>query len=130
MFDWNWFLAHIVTSTELAFAGAWTMIWERGVGFGLIALFVFLALGSQMLAGIPLVGPALAAFFAPLRKDLLWGALGVGIFLFAEYVGAEAEKKHCVAQTVVIEKVVNKDVAKTKTPAARAEKDPYDNPNN
>ena len=128
MFDW--FLGHAVTSVELFFAGAWTMIWERGVGFASIAILLFLALGSQMLGGIPMVGPFLAAFFAPLRKDLLWAAFAVALVLGGEYIGAAAEKAKCVAQTVVIEKVVDKSVAKTKTPAARAAKDPWDNPNN
>jgi hypothetical protein len=126
----DWFFAHIVTAVELFFAGAWTMIWERGLGIGLIIFFVALAFGSQMLAGIPMFGPFLAAFFAPLRKDLLWAAFGVALILGGEYVGAAAEKKKCVAQTVVIEHVTDKAVAKTKTPRARAAKDRWDNPEN
>jgi len=49
----DWLSAHVVTTVELFFAGAWTMIWERGLGIGLIIFFVALAFGSQMLAGIP-----------------------------------------------------------------------------
>ena len=87
----DWLFTHAWTAVELFFAGAWTMIWERGLGIGLILFFVALAFGSQMLAGIPMFGPFLAAFFAPLRKDLLWAAFGVALILGGEYVGVDKE---------------------------------------
>ena len=77
-----------------------------------------------------MIGPFLADFFKPLRKDLLWAAFAVALVLGGEWIGARAEKDKCVAQTVVIEHVVDKDVAKTMTPASRAAKDPWDDPNN
>ena len=126
----DWFFAHAWTAIELFFAGAWTMIWERGLGIGLILFFVALAFGSELLRGIPMFGPFIADILAPLRKDLLWAAFGVALILGGEYVGADAEKKKCVAQTVVIEHVTDKAVAKTKTPRARAAKDRWDNPEN
>ena len=119
---------HIITSVELAFAGAWAGIVHKGIGFAAIAVFIGLAVGSQMLAGIPVFGPFLADFLKPLRKDLLWAAFGVALILGGEYVGDSDAKKHCDAKTLVIEHITEKAVAKTKTPAARAAKDPWDNP--
>jgi hypothetical protein len=126
----TWAIDHIWVAIQLAFAGAWAGIWHKGVLYGVIACSLGLAFGSQFLAIIPLVGDGLVKVFAPLRKDLLWVAFIAGVILASEYVGAHDEKLACVAKTVVIETVVNKDVAKTKTPAARAAKDPWDNPNN
>ena len=126
----TWFFEHMVTGVELAFAGAWTMIWERGVGIAAIVILLGLAFGSQILAGIPMIGPFLARLFAPMRKDLCWAAFAVALVLGGEWIGARAEAEKCVAKTVVIEHVTDKAVAKTMTPAARAAKDPYDNPDN
>jgi hypothetical protein len=125
----EWFLSHI-TSVELFFAGAWAGIWHKGVLYGVIATSLGLAFGSQFLAIIPVAGPTLVKFFAPLRKDLCWIAFVAGIILASEYVGAHDEKLTCVAKTVVIEKVTDKAVAKTKTPASRAAKDPWDSKDN
>jgi hypothetical protein len=124
----EWLDAHLWTGIELAFAGAWAGIWHKGVLYGVIACSLGLAFGSQFLAIIPVVGDWLVKFFAPLRKDLLWVAFIAGVILAAEYVGAHDEKIACTAKTVVIENVTDKAVEKTRTPAAKAAKDPWDNP--
>lgn len=126
----EWIFSHIMTGIELFFAGIWSSLLHKGIGWAAIAVLLGLAFGSQMLAGIPAIGPMLAAFFAPLRKDLCWAAFGVALILGGEYLGARDAKKECVAQTVVIEHVTDKAVAKTTTPKARAAKDPWDNPEN
>ena len=126
----TWLFDHLMTSAQLFFAGAWAAIWHKGVLYGVIACSLGLAFGSQFLAIVPVVGDVLVKFFAPLRKDLLWVAFIAGVILASEYVGAHDEKIACVAKTVVIENVVDRDVAKTKTPASRAAKDPYDSPEN
>ena len=128
MFAWTF--DHLWIAIQLLFAGAWAGIWHKGVLYGVIACSIFLAVGSQLLAGIPAVGPTLAAFFKPLRKDLLWVAFIAGVILVSEYVGAHDEKIACVAKTVVIETVVDKAVTKTTTPKSRATKDPWDSKDN
>jgi hypothetical protein len=128
--SWTWTFDHLWIAIQLAFAGAWAGIWHKGLLYGVIAVSIFLAVGSQMLAGIPAVGPTLAAFFKPLRKDLLWVAFIAGVILVSEYVGAHDEKLACVAKTVVIENVTDTAVAKTRTPAAKSAKDPWDSKDN
>ena len=128
MFAWTF--DHLWIAIQLLFAGAWAGIWHKGVLYGVIACSLGLAFGSQLLAGIPAVGPALVKFFAPLRKDLLWVAFIAGVILVSEYVGAHDEKLACVAKTVVIENVTDKAVAKTTTPKSRAAKDPWDSKDN
>ena len=128
MFAWTF--DHLWIGIQLAFAGAWAGIWHKGILWGVIGTSLFLALGSQLLAGIPMVGVALADFFKPLRKDLLWVAFIAGVILVSEYVGAHDEKLACVAKTVVIENVTETAVDKTKTPAARRQKDPWDSKDN
>jgi hypothetical protein len=128
MFTWTF--DHLWIAIQLAFAGAWAGIWHKGILWGVIACSLLLAFGSQLLAGIPAVGPALAKFFAPLRKDLLWVAFIAGVILVSEYVGAHDEKMACVAKTVVIENVTDRAVAKTRTPAAQAEQDKWDSKDN
>ena len=126
----DWFFTHAWTAIQLAFAGAWAGIWHKGILYGVMAVSIFLALGSQLLAGIPAVGPALADFFKPLRKDLFWVAFIAGVILVSEYIGAHDATLACTARTVVIENVTDHAVAKTKTPAARSAKDPWDSKDN
>ena len=126
----SWLFDHLMTSVQLAFAGAWAGIWHKGVLYGVIAVSLGLAFGSQFLAIIPVVGDVLVKFFAPLRKDLLWVAFIAGVILASEYVGAHDANMACTARTVVIENVTDHAVAKTKTPAARAAKDPWDSKDN
>lgn len=126
----EWAFSHLMTGVELLFAGAWASIWHKGVGVVAIVVLLGLAFGSQMLGGIPMIGPFLADFFKPLRKDLLWAAFAVALVLGGEWIGSRDEAARCVAKTVVIEHVTDSAVNKTKTPAARAAKDPWDDPNN
>jgi hypothetical protein len=126
----DWALSHLMTTVELFFAGAWAAIWHKGIGVAAIVILLGLAFGSQMLAGIPMVGPFLARLFAPMRKDLCWAAFAVALVLGGEWIGARDEAARNVAKTVVIEHVTEGAVAKTMTPAARAAKDPWDDPNN
>lgn len=126
----TWAFDHIWIAIQLAFAGAWAGIWHKGILWGVIATSLGLAFLSQWLAVIPAVGPALVDFFKPLRKDLLWVAFIAGVILVSEYVGAHDEKMACVAKTVVIENVTDTAVGKTKTPASRAAKDPWDSKDN
>ncbi len=108
---------------EHAFAGLGHLIWHWGTGIGLIIILLALAWFTQ---AVPIIGPYLTG----MRKDLLWAALAVGVFLFGMATGIKDERRVCTAQTVVVTKYVGKAVEKTKTPRARAEKDPYDNPDN
>jgi hypothetical protein len=126
----DWVLGHGLTAFELFFAGTWASIWHKGILYGALVVVLALAFGSQFLAVIPVVGPALADLFKPLRKDLLWAAFAIGLVLGGEYVGASDARKECVAKTVVIEKVVDKAVTKSSTPHAKAAKDPYDSEDN
>ena len=79
---------------------------------------------------IPMFGQFLADLFKPLRKDMLWAAFGCVLILGGEYVGGIDHEKQCTARTVVIENTVDRVVTKSKTPAAKAKKDPWDNPEN
>ena len=127
---WTWVVDHLWITVQLAFAGAWAGIWHKGVLYGVIACSLGLAFGSQFLAIVPVVGDALVKFFAPLRKDLLWVAFIAGVILASEYVGAHDATMACTARTVVIENVTDNAVYKTKTPASRAAKDPWDSKDN
>jgi ABC-type Fe3+ transport system permease subunit len=126
----TWALDHVWIAIQLAFAGAWAGLWHKGVLWVVIACSLGLAFGSQLLAIIPGIGAWLVKLFAPLRKDLLWVAFIAGVILASEYVGAHDATLACTARTVVIENVTDTAVSKTKTPAARKQKDPYDNPEN
>jgi hypothetical protein len=116
---WTWVVDHL-----------WITVQLKGVLYGIIACSLGLAFGSQLLAIVPLVGDALVKFFAPLRKDLLWVAFIAGVILVSEYIGAHDANLQCVAKTVVIENVTDRAVAKTKTPASRSAKDPWDSKDN
>ncbi len=108
---------------EHAVAGVWSQVWHWGTAVGLIILLVA---ASYFSAAIPIFGP----WLHEARKDLLWAAFGIFLFTFGMGVGTKDEKKVCTAQTVVVTKYVDKAVSKVKTPKARAEKDPFDNPEN
>jgi hypothetical protein len=115
---------------HMLLAGAWATIWHWGLGVAVIILCLLGAYGTQVLNAIPVVGPFLARLCAPLRTDFLIAAFVVATFLAGMYVGAKATALHDVAKQVIVEKTVDKVVEKTKTPAARAAKDPYDDPEN
>ena len=124
MFEWT--LGHLWTGVELLFAGAWASIWHKGLGFGMIAVLVGLAFGSQLLAVIPMVGPLLYDIFKPLRKELLQVAFCIAVFLAGQFVGSHDEAAKCEARTVVIENVVDRDVATTTPKPTKDRKPPRD----
>lgn len=115
---------------DLLFAGAGAIIAHWGLGVGLIIICLFLAFGTQLLAGIPLIGTVLADLFAPLRKDLLWLAAAIALALFVYSVGVHDEAARCVAKTEVIKQKVDKAVDKATDKAKSGTKDPWDSPEN
>jgi hypothetical protein len=98
---------------QLFFAGLWPLLWQWGLGVGLIVLL------------------CAAAWFSPVAKvDFLWAAACVAVFLFAMGYGQRLERERVEAKEKVIVTTVDRAVATTKTPKARATKDPWDNPKN
>jgi hypothetical protein len=98
---------------HLLLAGMWEMVWQWGIGVGLLIL---------CLAG---------AFFSPLfKKDFLYAALIIVVALFFMSLGVAQERSHCTAQNQVIVTTVTKVVKATTTPKAKAAKDKFDDPNN
>lgn len=108
---------------QLIFAGAWAQIWHWGTGIGLMVLCL---LGAYFTTAIPIIGPHLTNA----RKDLLWAAFGIGVFLGGQALGAHDANRRNTAKQVVIEQRVDDVVEKTKTPKARAAKDRWDRPEN
>ncbi len=99
----------LTTVVELFFAGIWGMVFHWGLGIGLIVLFLA------------------AAYFSPIgKKDLIYCAVIVAVFLVAEAVGIHDEKVHRDAQDKVITTAVSKTVAKTQTEKAKTRKDRWD----
>jgi hypothetical protein len=91
----------------------WDMIWQWGLGIGLIILCLVLA------------------YFSPLyKKDFIWAAAIIIMALLFEGIGIAQEKSHCVAQQQVIVDTVTKVVHSTTTPKSQQQKDKYDEPNN
>jgi hypothetical protein len=108
------------TAIQLAFAGLGGFIWHWGLGIGLL---IICGLAYFLSDSIPVIGPFLTKF----RKDILWIAAGIAIFMAGQVVGAKDEAKRCTAKTVVIEKVVGKAVEGAKTSTTP---DPYNSPEN
>jgi hypothetical protein len=97
------------TAFDVAFAGLGSMIWHLGIAAGLIVLCV------------------LGAVFSPVGKaDFVLGAVIISLFLIAESIGINLEKKHVEAQQAVIQQTATNAVAKTKTPQAQKASDPWD----
>ena len=95
------------------FAGTWDLIWHWGIGVGLLACFI------------------LAAIFSPVfKRDFVYCAIVVGVFLLAMYIGTRDEAKRVAGQQTVINDTVNKVVKGTQTPQSRSSTDRWDNPNN
>lgn len=115
MMVWYW----IQTTT----AGLWSFIWHWGVGVASIILLVGGAVFSQ---SIPLIGP----YLHELRKDMLWAAAAIALFLGGQWVGARDAANRCEKKAVVIEKIVKQTVKGVQTPKAATQKDKWDNPNN
>ncbi len=99
----------LTTVVELFFAGIWGMVFHWGLGIGLIVLFLA------------------AAYFSPIgKKDLIYCATIIAVFLVAEAVGIHDEKVHRDAQDKVITTAVSKTVSKTQTEKAKTRKDKWD----
>lgn len=109
------------TSIQLAFAGVTQYILHWGL-FGSLALGLVAA--SYFAASIPFIGK----FLEPIRRDLLWAALGCVLIMFGMFIGAKDATNRCEAKQIVIEKVVTKAVNKTTTPKAQRQKDRWDKP--
>lgn len=118
---------------QLAVAGTGHLVWHWGTGVGLILLCLACAYGTRAITMVPYVGPWLSKQLAPLRHDFIIAAALVALFLAGLYVGQKDERLHCVAQTHVITKVVDRVVKSTK-PLPRPDKVPppdrWDNPEN
>ena len=98
---------------HLLFAGVWTLVWHWGLGLGLIVLCI--------------VGAIFSPFF---KRDFVYCAIVVGVFLLAMYIGTRDEAKRVAGQQTVINDTVNKVVKGTQTPQSRSSTDRWDNPNN
>lgn len=108
---------------DLAVAGVWAQIWHWGTGVGLILLCLAAA---YFTTAIPLIGPYLEGA----RKDLLWAAFGIAVFLAGQALGAHDANRRNVAKQIVVEERVDSVVEKTKTPKYRKMPDRYDKPEN
>jgi hypothetical protein len=108
---------------DLALAGIWAQVWHWGTGIGLIILCLA---GAYFTTAIPIIGPHLAGA----RKDLLWAAAVIAVFLGGQALGAHDEARKQAAKVLVIEKNVTKAVTNAKTPAAQHRKDKFDDPKN
>lgn len=115
---------------SLLFAGSWSLIWHWGVGVGLIVLCL---LGAWFTTAIPIIGPYLTGA----RKDFLWAAFGIAVFLGGNLMGVHDEKAKCEAKSIVIEHVVEKAVEQaTPRPAVKGKRqrarkpDPWDSKEN
>lgn len=108
---------------QLFFAGIWAQVWHWGIGIGLIILCLA---GAFFTTSIPIIGP----YLTNARRDLLWAAFTIAIFLAGQWLGAHDEKRKHEARQVIIEQTVDKAVDKTKTPAAKGKPDRWDKPEN
>lgn len=113
------FHSMFVTTLQLAFAGVWQFIFHWGLGIGLI---VCLLAAAYFTTAIPIIGP----YLTNARKDLLWAAFGVSIFLAGHVIGVKDEANRNNIKTAVIDKKVDTVVKDTMSPAARARLDRWD----
>jgi len=96
------------TLFDVAFAGLGSILLHLGIAAGLMLLCV------------------LGAIFSPVGKlDFIVAAVVVGLFLTAEGIGINLERKHVEAQQQVIQSTANAAVAKTQTPKAKKASDPW-----
>lgn len=105
---------------KLAGAGLWGMIWHWGLGIGLIILLLAAAFFS---ASIPIIGP----FLGKIRKDLIWVALAIGVFLAGMAVGITDESHRYETKAKIVGQIVDDSIIDANRPGR---KDPFDNPNN
>ncbi len=109
------------------FAGAWAFIWHWGTG---IALIILLCAGAYFTTAVPVLGPFLGRF----RKDLLWAAAAIAVFLGGQYIGAQDANRRCAAKQEIVKERVNSivDGVKSEKPPAdgSAPRDKWDTPEN
>lgn len=100
-------------AVHLLFAGIWDMVWQWGIGIGLLILCI------------------VGAFVSPMfKKDFIYAGLIVVVALFFMSLGVAQEKSHCTAQAQVIVTTVDKVVKNTATVKSHAQKDKFDDPRN
>lgn len=96
------------TTIQLAFAGIGHLLWHWGIGVGTILLILAIEFFSaQIIATVPILERPLNA----IRKDLLWVAVGIAVFLGGEYLGAKDMAGRCDAKAAVISEKVSKSVS-------------------
>lgn len=96
---------------KLIFAGLWASIWHWGFIIGLLILCL------------------LGAFFSPIaRKDFIWAAVTIVLCMLWAFIAVRDYKHHVEAQGQVVTDTVNSAVQYTGTPAAKRQKDRWDNP--
>ena len=111
-----------------AFAGLWDIIVSWALGSTLLALLLVGALAPTLFAGVPILR-IVVKWLQPLRIDLLLAAAAVaGAMVFGAHM-QNLERQRCKAQTVVVTKYITRVVKQATSPAARKQKDPYDDPN-
>lgn len=94
---WVWYTIHE------AFAGLGRLALHWGIGIVAISLLIALEYFS---ASVGAAVPILAPFLAKFRKDLLWLALGIGLFLAGGYVTGVDMANRCKARAAVIDKQI------------------------
>lgn len=108
-----------MTDLHLLFAGLGPLLWHWGIGIGLIIICLALEVFSSV---IPIIGPLLA----PFRKDLLWAAACVAIFLFAEGIGVHDEAARCNAKGQIVQSAVTRAVTAARSKPAHGVSDRWD----
>lgn len=108
---------------NLALAGIWSQVWHWGTCIGLIILMVAAA---YFTTSIPLIGKYLDGA----RKDLLWAAFGIAVFLAGQVLGAHDQARKTVAKQIVVDTQVEKVVKKTTSPKFKKMNDRWDKPEN
>jgi hypothetical protein len=114
-------MSFIPFTLELAFAGVWQYILHWGIG---VALLIGLLAAAYFTTAVPLIGPYLTG----LRKDLLWAAFGVAVFMGGEWIGQKDATLRCVSKQEVVEEAVKKAVKQGIQ--NKTSKDPWDNKDN
>lgn len=108
---------------HMATAGLEAYIWQWGTGIGAIIILVGLAFFSE---AIPLIGPKLHE----LRKDLLWVAGGIALFLLGVADGDRLRGNRDAIQQAEVRSAVHAVVTQSKSPAALKRPDKFNSPEN
>ncbi len=112
---------------KLFFAGLWPLIFHWGTGVALIVICILLEVFAGWLqANIPFFGN----FIMRIRRDLLWVAVGIALFLIGGWFTARDMANRCEAQSQVIDRHVKDVVSGVEKPSEQSKPDPWDNPKN